>query len=144
VEPKGGRRKITVTRRRAKKDFAFFVKSLLNGPYKEAKVVHVVCDNLNTHNAGAFQETFGTEETRRLMDRMRFHYTPKHASWLDMAEIELSVLSRAAIQGRIQDEDALKQRIKHFERERNQQKKTIDWKFKTEDARQRMKYEVQN
>lgn len=144
VEPKGGRRKITVTLRRTKKDFAAFVKTLVNEDYPDARMIHIVCDNLNTHNPSSFQEMFGKEETQRLMKRIRFHYTPKHASWLDMAEIELSVLSRTAINGRISDEDALKTRIDRFQKERNRQRKTIDWKFTKEVARQRMKYEVQN
>ena len=88
VEPKGGRRTITVTNRRTKRDFAQFVKKLIERNYAEAEVIHIVCDNLNTHNARSFQETFGKEETQRLLERIRFHYTPKHASWLDMAEIE--------------------------------------------------------
>lgn len=74
--------------------------------YAEAKTIHIVCDNLNTHNPSSFQEMFGKEETTRLMERIRFHYTPMHASWLNMTEIELSVLSRTAIQGRVPNEDA--------------------------------------
>lgn len=144
VEPKGGRRKITVTDRRTKRDFAQFVKRLIEREYAEAKIIHIVCDNLNTHNASSFQETFGKEETNHLMERICFHYTPKHASWLDMAEIELSVLSRTAIKGRIRDEATLKARIGRFQKERNLQRKTINWKFTKEIARTRMKYEVQN
>jgi len=144
VEPKGGRRLIRVTLRRTKKDFATFVKTLADQEYAMAKTIHIVCDNLNTHNQSSFQEMFGTEETQRLMERIRFHYTPKHASWLDMAEIELSVLSRTAIQGRIPNEGELKKRIARFQKERNRQKKTITWKFTKEVARRRMKYQVQN
>lgn len=144
IEPKGGRRKIIVTLRRTKKDFALFMQTLVDEEYAEASIIHIVCDNLNTHNASSFQEMFGKEETERLMKRIRFHYTPKHASWLDMAEIELSVLSRTAIQGRIPSEDELKARIDRFQKERNRQKKTIDWTFTKETARQRMKYKVQN
>lgn len=144
VEPKGGRRKITVTKRRTKRDFAKFVKTLVDKTYSKAKIIHIVCDNLNTHNEGSFQETFGKKETKRLMKRIRFHYTPKHASWLDMAEIELSVLSNRAIKGRIPNEDVLKKRINRFQRERNRQKKTINWKFTKKDARKKMKYKVQN
>lgn len=144
VEPKGGRRKITVTNRRTKRDFAHFVRRLVEKEYAEANIIHIVCDNLNTHNESSFHETFGKEETRRLMERIRFHYTPKHASWLDMAEIELSVLSRTAIQGRIPNETELKKRIARFQKDRNRQKKTITWKFTKKVARQRMKYKVQN
>lgn len=144
VEPKGGRRKITITLRRTKKDFATFVKTLVDEEYGKASIIHIVCDNLNTHNPSSFQEMFGKKETERLMDRIRFHYTPKHASWLDMAEIELSVLSRTAIRGRIPTEDELQTRIDRFQKERNQQRKTIDWKFTKEIARTRMKYKVQN
>ena len=144
VEPKGGKRVIAVTLRRTKKDFAVFVKTLVDEEYGKAKTIHIVCDNLNTHNESSFQEMFGTVETKRLMERIHFHYTPKHASWLDMAEIELSVLSRTAIQGRIPNEAELKKRITRFQKDRNQQNKTIDWKFTKEVARQRMKYKVQN
>lgn len=144
VDPKGGRRNIMVTLRRTKKDFAVFVKTLVDEEYAQARLIHIVCDNLNTHNQSSFQEMFGEEEADRLMERIRFHYTPKHASWLDMAEIELSVLSRTTIQGRIKDEATLKTRIDHFQKERNRHRKTIDWQFTKEAARRRMKYEVQN
>ncbi len=144
VEPKGGKRRLAVTPRRTKRDFATFVKTLVHNDYPAADVVHIVCDNLNTHYAGSFHETFGQDEGDRILSRIRFHYTPKHASWLDMAEIELSVLSRTAIKGRIPTEEDLVFRTRRFERMRNERRATIRWKFTKDDARRVMKYEVQN
>jgi len=144
VEPKGGRRRIAVTKRRTKRDFATFVATLVHNDYPDADLIHIVCDNLNTHFSGSFSETFGTEEGDRILSRIRFHYTPKHASWLDMAEIELSVLSRTAIKGRIPTEEDLIGRTQRYERARNERHSTIQWKFTKDDARRVMKYQVQN
>lgn len=144
VEPKGGRRRIAVTRRRTKKDFATFVNTLIHNDYPDADQIHIVCDNLNTHFKKSFLETFGIEEANHILSRIQFHYTPKHASWLDMAEIELSVLSRTAISGRVPTEEDLVRRIQLYERRRNERRSTIKWKFTKEDARKVMKYEVQN
>lgn len=144
VEPKGGKRRMAVTKRRTKQDFATFVKTLVQSDYPAADLVHIVCDNLNTHFDGSFYKTFGKEEGDRILSRIRFHYTPKHASWLNMAEIELSVLSRTAIKGRIPTEEDLMLSTQRFERTRNERRATIQWKFTKNDARRAMKYEVQN
>jgi hypothetical protein len=144
VEPKGGRRRMAVTKRRTKQDFATFIATLVQNDYPDADLIHIVCDNLNTHFSGSFYETFGKKEGDRILSRIQFHYTPKHASWLDMAEIELSVLSRTAIKGRIPTEEDLMLRTQRFERARNERRATIKWKFTKHDARRIMKYQVQN
>ena len=144
VEPKGGHRHIAVTKRRTKQDFAQFVRELIDADYAKAKIIHIVCDNLNTHFAGSFYETFEKEEAARILARITFHYTPKHASWLDMAEIELSILSRTAIKGRVPDAQELVSRIKRFQEERNTRRSKINWKFTKDDARRVMRYGVGN
>ena len=144
VEPKGGRRRITVTKRRTKADFARFVHELVLSDYKHARKVHIVCDNLNTHFPPSFYETFSKEEADALLARVQFHYTPKHASWLDMAEIELSILSRMAIKGRVATETDLIKRLRRYQRARNAQHATITWKFTKADARRKLKYGVED
>lgn len=144
VEPKGGHRRLTVTARRTKQDFALFVRELVDTDYARARLIHVVCDNLNTHFPPSFHETFSKEEAEALLSRIRFHYTPKHASWLDMAEIELSILSRTAIKGRVPTEEKLAARVQRFQDARNARCATIDWRFTKDDARRALKYEVEN
>lgn len=130
IEPKGGHREVRVTKRRTKKDFAREIKRVINLPmYREAEKIHVVLDNLNTHFAPSFLETFGKREAKNILKRIQFHYTPKHASWLDMAEIEIGILNRQCIRGRIPTEKALKRKVRVWSRERNKQKKTIEWSF---------------
>lgn len=143
VEPKGGRRTIAVTKRRTKQDFARFVRELIDH-YEKARVVHIVCDNLNTHFPPSFYETFEKYEADRILSRIEFHYTPKHASWLDMAEIELSILSRTAIRGRVPTEEKLVSRIQRFQHARNARRAVINWTFTKDDARRALKYEVGN
>ena len=143
VEPKGGWRDATVTRRRTRKDFAEAVKRLANLPqYQDVHVIHFVCDNLNTHCPGSLVEAFGVKQAVDIMRKIRFHYTPKHASWLNMAEIELSVLRRQAIKGRVPDEEVLKERITQWQERRNQAHATIQWRFTKKDARKIFKYPV--
>ncbi|OGG73177.1 transposase [Candidatus Kaiserbacteria bacterium RIFCSPLOWO2_01_FULL_53_17] len=144
VEPKGGRRRIAVTKRRTKQDFAHFVRELTDTNYAAARIVHIVCDNLNTHFPPSFYETFEKDEADRILSRIEFHYTPKHASWLDMAEIELSILSRTAIKGRVPTAEELSARCARFQDARNNRRAVINWKFTTADARKVMKYEVEN
>lgn len=142
VEPKGGRRETTVTKRRTKKDFAREIARIITLPrYRAAHHIHVVLDNLNTHFVASFIETFGRQKARRLLRRIRFHYTPKHASWLNMAEIELSIVSRQTLGGRIPDEDALNGRIRLWRNKRNRAGATIKWKFTKDDARKIFKYD---
>lgn len=134
VEPKAGTRQVSVTARRKKRDFARFVKTILDGHYRHARLVHLVLDNLNTHNATSFQETFGTEEAERLLKRIRFHHTPKHASWLNMAEIEIGILSRQCLRQRFENQRLLKASVVAWKRERNRHRATITWKFTRQDA----------
>ena len=136
VEPKAGIRQVGVTTRRKKKDLAKFVRMLLNGAYRHASLVHLVLDNLNTHNASSFHETFGKEEAERLLKRIRFHHTPKHASWLNMAEIEIGILSRQCLKQRFEDEQRLKTSVRAWKQERNRHRATIIWKFTRQDAEQ--------
>jgi hypothetical protein len=141
IEPQGGHREVRVTKRRTKKDFAKEIKRVINLPrYQEAKKIHFVLDNLNTHFEKSFLETFGERETRGILSRIQFHYTPKHASWLNMAEIEIGILNRQCIRGRIPTEKALKRKVRVWSRERNKQKRTIEWSFTVKKAREKFKY----
>ena len=145
VESKGGWRDAIVTCRRTRKDFAQEIRRLTELPrYQHVNAIHIVLDNLNTHCPGSLVEAFGVKKAVVLMRKIRFHYTPKHASWLNMAEIELSVLSRQAIKGRVPDEGALKERITRWQKRRNQAHATIQWRFTKDDARKVFKYETGN
>lgn len=141
VEPKGGWREATVTRQRTKKDFAEEIKRIIELPrYSHSKRIHVVLDNLNTHFEGSFTETFGTRSAPQILRRIKFHYTPTHGSWLNMAEIELSIFSGQALVGRIPTEEALGKRTSRWKEKRNKQGSTIQWKFTKEDARKVFTY----
>ncbi len=107
--------------------------------HPEAEKIIVVLDNLNTHTPAAFYLAFEPEEARRLVNRFEFHYTPKHGSWLNMAEIELSVLSRQCINGRIPDDQSLRQEVQAWESDRNAKVVKVDWRFTTADARIKLK-----
>lgn len=141
TEPKGGHREVMVTDRRTKQDFAKEIGRIITLPrYRQAKTIHLVLDNLNTHFEKSFIETFGKEKTQKITRRIQFHYTPKHASWLNMAEIEIGILDRQCIKGRIPTEELLKRKIRCWSRERNKQKKTIKWSFTVKDAREKFQY----
>ena len=145
VEPQGGHREVTVTDRRTKKDFGQEIKRIVSLPrYTKKTMIHIVLDNLNTHFEGSLVEMFGKKETKQLMKRIKFHYTPKHASWLNMAEIEIGILSRQCIKRRIGTEEKLKKMIRIWRKKRNAQKKKIHWGFTKDDARKVFKYEVGN
>lgn len=137
VEPKGGKRKVRVTERRTKKDFAEFVQGL-EKDYASATKIHIVLDNLNTHFESSFYETFPKREAKRILKRIEFHYTPKHASWLDMAEIEINVLSNQCIAWRISTEQELTEKIQAWELKRNQEERKIIWKFTKQDADEKL------
>ena len=143
VAPHEGQRFCSVTNRRTKKDFAQFIRELLTKHYPHVKKVHLVCDNLNTHFSSSFFETFPKTEARRLLKRIVFHYTPKHASWLNMAEIELSVLSSQCIKGHIPTAQILEEKMAQWERTRNVACMKIQWKFTVTDARKKFKYETE-
>lgn len=145
VEPKGGHREVAVTKRRKKPDFAKEIRRIALLPrYESAKTIHVVLDNLNTHFEKSLTETFGAEETKRIMDRVTFHYTPKHASWLNMAEIEIGILSKQSIRGRIPTEKKLMENIRLWQERRNARQAMISWKFTVKDARVKFKYDGAN
>jgi hypothetical protein len=134
-EPLSGWRHVEVTERRTKVDFAHRMKWLVDERYPEAERVRVVLDNLNTHAYGSLYEAFPPEEARRIRERLVFVYTPKHGSWLNMAEIEFSVLSSQCLDRRMGEVSFLKQEVEAWERERNAKGSRIDWRFTTEDAR---------
>lgn len=134
VEPLAGKRGVTVTERRTAVDFAEQLRSL-SEVYPAAECIVLVTDNLNTHTPACLYEAFAPEEARRLAARFEWHYTPEHGSWLNMAELELSVLSRQCLNRRIGDKERLEQEVAAWERDRNAAKVTIDWQFTTSDAR---------
>jgi transposase len=138
-EPLAGRRVVEVTDRRTAVDFARFLRRLLDEAYPAAERVVLVTDNLNTHGPGSLYEAFDPAEARRLCERLEWHYTPKHGSWLNMAEIELSVLARQCLDRRIPDRAALAREVAAWERERNADRAAADWQFTTADARVRLK-----
>lgn len=136
VEPKAGFRHVLVTRRRTKQDFAYAMRYLVDVLYPNVERIDVVMDNLNTHHYHSLVEFFGKQEADRIMNRLCFHYTPEHASWLNMAEIELSVLSKQCLSRRIADEWTLTTEIIAWEKTRNDKKAKIRWNFTVEDAHQ--------
>lgn len=138
-EPQTGWRHVEVTQRRTKTDFADQMKWLVDERYPEAEKIRVILDNLNTHGPGSLYEAFEPEEARRLVGKLEFHYTPKHGSWLNMAEIELSILQRQCLNRRIADEARLKREVAAWEQQRNDAKETIDWRFSITDAREKLK-----
>jgi hypothetical protein len=139
TEPQAGWRHINVTEQRTMLDFAHQMQWLVDVAYPEAEVVRVVLDNLNTHRAASLYEAFAPAEARRIVKKLEFHYTPKHGSWLNMAEIELSVLQRQCLDRRIADETTLAHEIAAWEKERNEKQATIDWRFSVTDAREKLK-----
>lgn len=136
VEPKAGTRHVLVTNRRTKQDFAFAMRYLVDVLYPEAECIDVVMDNLNTHHYHSLVEFFGKCEADRIWNRVAIHYTPAHASWLNMAEIELSVLSKQCLSRRIPTEWTLITAIVAWQEARNEQKAKIRWNFTVNDARQ--------
>lgn len=135
VEPLAGRRHVQVTERRTKQDWAHFIRDLVDDHYPAAERVVLVLDNLNTHVGSALYETFPPAEARRLRSKLALHYTPKHGSWLNVAEIELSVLTAQCLDRRIPDRDRLAREVAAWEARRNARQATIDWQFTTHDAR---------
>ena len=137
-EPLRGFRHIDVTEHRTMPDFAQEMKKLVDELYPRAERIRVVLDNLNTHKPASLYEAFVPEEARRILRKLEFHYTPKHGSWLNMAEIELSVFSRQCLARRIPTEEVLKQEIAALQAERNRAKATVDWQFTPQDARKKL------
>jgi hypothetical protein len=128
-------RRVWITPQRRKVEWAWCVKPLLDEPYAKAERVVLVCDNLNTHTGGALYEAFPAAEARRLWDRLEIHYTPKHGSWLNLAETELSVLSGQCLDRRIDGVAELRREVEAWEADRNEVEAKMRWRFTTEDAR---------
>ena len=139
TEPLGSWRKVNIRERKTMIDWAHEIKELLDIDYPNVKKVRLVCDNLNTHKIASLYEAFEPQEARRLAQRLEIHYTPKHGSWLNVAEIELSVLTNQCLRRRIPDLQTLKNETKSWERDRNANQKSIDWQFITDDARIKLK-----
>jgi len=133
-----GWRHLEVTARRGYHEFAHLMKALVDVYFPTADVVRVVLDNLNTHVLGALYETFPPEEARRIAKRLEFHYTPKHGSWLNMAEMEFSVLSRQCLDRRIATREELIAAVTAWEEKRNEARTRIDWSFRVADARKKL------
>ncbi len=137
-EPQRGWRHLDVTDRRTAVDFAEEMRRLVDEHYPEAEKVRVVLDTLNTHTGAASYQAFAPEEARRILRRLEFHYTPKHASWLNMVEIELSVLSRQCLERRIPDAKTLAREMGAWEQKRNEEGATVQWRFTASDAREKL------
>jgi hypothetical protein len=125
---------VKITEHRTRQDWAIFLQDIA-GQYPEAEKIILVMDNLNTHTPGSFYETYSPEKAKALWDRFEFLYTPKHGSWLNMAEIELSVLTRQCLSRRIDDIEEVRKEVKAWENARNNKNATVNWQFTTEDAR---------
>jgi hypothetical protein len=138
-EPLAGQRDVEITNRRTKKDWALCVRRIADEMYPDAEVIVLVEDNLNTHSPASLYEAFEPAEAKRLADRFEFHYTPKHGSWLDMAEIELGILGRQCLARRIDNIGDLRREAKAWERARDTAGSKVDWQFTTEDARIKLK-----
>jgi hypothetical protein len=138
VQPKPGRRHVEITERRTKKDFAYQMKALVDEVFPEADVIRTVVDNLNTHGPGALYETFPPAEARRIAKKLEFHYTPKHGSWLNAAEIELAVLAKQCLDRRLPDIDTVRQEVGAWESKRNDERVQIHWRFSSTAARTKL------
>jgi transposase len=139
LEPLAGKRHIEITNRRRRVEWAEVMRIVSDELYPEAEKIVVVLDNLNTHVGAAFYLAFEPQEARRLVERFELHYTPKHGSWLNMAEIELSALTRQCLDRRIPDKDTLMSEVKAWEDQRNSEVIKVHWQFTTADARTKLK-----
>lgn len=137
-EPRAGRRHVRVTERRTAVDFALAMRVLVDEWYPDATAVRVVLDQLNTHTGAALYEAFTPGEARRILERLEFHHTPKHGSWLNQMEIEWSVLTRQCLDRRIADSEQLAREIAAWEGERNAAGTTVDWRFGVGEARTKL------
>jgi len=139
-EPLAGKRFVEVTEKRRKVEWAAVMKQVADVLYPQAEKIVVILDNLNTHTPSAFYETFAPEEARQLVERFEFHFTPKHGSWLNMAEIELSALARQCLDRRLPDIPTLTQEVQAWQQQRNDEVVKVLWQFKTTDARIKLKH----
>ncbi len=133
-EPLTGNRMVSVTERKTKQDWAIFMEEIAH-KYEMAEKITIVMDNLNTHEIGSFYETFKPEEAKTLYDRFEFVYTPKHGSWLNIAEIELNVLNGQCLKRRMDDIEFIRKEVLAWENNRNNKNAKVNWRFTTEDAR---------
>jgi hypothetical protein len=140
VEPLAGRRHVSITEHRAATDWARWIKGMLDDRYPDAIKVRLVLDNLNTHTTASLYQMFEAQEARRLAERLELHHTPKHGSWLNVAEIELSVLQKQCLNRRIPDKAFMQSEIAAWEGDRNNRPSKIDWQFTTSDARIKLKH----
>lgn len=138
-EPLKGKRRIKITDNRKKADWAYFIKELVDEVYANAEKIILVMDNLNIHTGASLYETFSPGEARRLLDKLEIHHTPVHGSWLNMAEIELSHLSRQCLDRRIPDKETLMCEVSVWNKQRNEECNVVNWQFTTEDARIKLK-----
>jgi len=138
VEPKGCHREVEVTARRTKCDFVKFIVRLVETVYAKAQKIHLVLDNLNTHFRGSFVEVLGPKKAELLLKRVEFHYSPKHASWLNMAEIEIGILERQCTDRRMSNEVMLQAEVAAWQNRRNEARAGIQWKFTRQDADQKL------
>lgn len=139
-EPLRGWRRIDVTDTRKAADWAHQIRKLVDEDYPDAEVIHLVMDNLNTHCGASLYKAFEPAEARRLLDKLTFHYTPKHGSWLNMAEIEFSLLSRQCLCDRMETREYISKEVHAWVSERNSMGSSMNWRFTTEDARIKLKH----
>ena len=137
--PLAGWRRVEVTDRRTKVDWARVVRKLVDEDYPDKDRIVLVMDNLNTHHPASLYEAFEPAEARRIAERLEIHYTPKHGSWLNRAEIELGVLARQCLDRRIPDQSVLRREVAAWQQQRNQDAIRVDWRFTTADARIKLK-----
>lgn len=137
-EPLAGKRFTKVTEQRTKKDWAEYIKEIVDN-YPKASRITLVLDNVNTHCTGSFYETFKPQEAKRLMDKIEFVFTPKHGSWLNMAEIELNVLTKQCLNRHIDNLKTIRKEVSAWQRHRNKKRKQVNWQFTTKDARIKLK-----
>jgi hypothetical protein len=138
-EPLVGKRHVKVTDHRTKKDWAYCMRQLVDELYPEAETIVLVMDNLNTHKKASLYEAFEPAEAKRVADKLEIHHTPKHSSWLNMAEIEMSVISRQCLSDRMDDMDRLNSEVLSWSQARNANESKVDWRFTTDDARIKLK-----
>jgi len=138
-EPLAGKRHVVVTERRTAVDWAHQIRDLADNHYPEAECITLVMDNLNTHTGASLYKAFEPQEARRILDKLEIHYTPKHGSWLNMAEIEFSILSRQCLERRIPDRKTLEKEVSAWAKKRNDYSKPMEWRFTTEYARVKLK-----
>lgn len=138
LQPLAGWRQVQVTERRTKRDFAYIMRDVVDVYFPHAETIRVVLDNLNTHSPAALYEVFPPEEARRLVSKLEFHYTPKHASWLNMAEIEFSVMVRQCLKRRIPDQTTLTTELAAYTRQRNDAQAIVRWQFDLQQARTKL------